>query len=281
VLEKKIIRKALPARIRRTIRHAIVAWGKWRTNWYLAWLRWRVWPQGAGQTRRCFGYRVRLTDGPNFYMQYKDEFIRRIYHFEAPRPDPLIIDGGSNIGMSILYFKHAYPQSRIIGFEPDPAIFGLLQENVTANRLHNVTLINAGLDGQAGTVSFVPDGSVGGHIGDAGHGVTVRMEQLSNYLTEPVDFLKLNIEGAELPVLQEAAAGGKLRNIRELVIEYHGWARGEQRLGNLLNLLDNQGFRYLVHDFDAESCGTSKPPFHLTPETTWFCLVYARRLAKS
>lgn len=103
------------------------------------------------------------------------------------------------------------------------------------------------------------------------------MERISDYLNEPIDFLKLNIEGEELAVLQEAEASGRLRNVRELVLEYHGWPKGEQRLGAILELLDRQGFRYLIHDFDAESCCASKPPFHLTPQTTWFCLVYARR----
>jgi FkbM family methyltransferase len=234
-------------------------------------------PPRTSGVERCFGYTVRITDGPNFYMQYKDEFIHRIYHFEATRPDPLIIDGGSNIGMSILYFKHVYPQARIIGFEPDPAIVRILQENVTRNGLTDVTLINAGLSAQAGTATFTPDGSAGGRIG-GGSSIEVRMERLSDYLNEPVDLLKLNIEGEELPVLQEAAAGGKLGNVRELVLEYHGWPDGEQRLGDILNLLDRHGYRYLVHDFDAETCGASKPPFRLTPQTTWFCLVYARRL---
>jgi tRNA G46 methylase TrmB len=122
-------------------------------------------PSRTSGVERFLGYTVRITDGPNFYMQYKDEFIRRIYHFEGQRPDPLIIDGGSNMGMSILYFKHVYPQARIIGFEPDPAIFRILQENVTRNSLTNVTLINAGLSAQAGTVTFTPDGSAGGRIG--------------------------------------------------------------------------------------------------------------------
>jgi hypothetical protein len=49
-------------------------------------------------------------------------------------------------------------------------------------------------------------------------------------------------------------------------------------LGDILNLLDRQGFCYLVHDFDAETCPTTKPPFRLTQETTWFCLVYARKI---
>ncbi|MEI7903057.1 MAG: FkbM family methyltransferase, partial [bacterium] len=141
-------------------------------------------------------YTVRIADGPNFYMQYKDEFIRRIYHFKSARPDPLIIDGGSNIGMSILYFKHVYPQARVIGFEPDPGIFGIQQENVACNCLTDVTVVNAGLSAQAGVAAFVLDGSAGGHIGSEGKkGISVRVERLSAYLDEPVDFLKLNIEG--------------------------------------------------------------------------------------
>lgn len=212
-------------------------------------------------------------------MQYKDEFIRQIYYFKAKRPDPLIIDGGSNIGMSILYFKRLYPLARIIGFEPDPSIFRLLEGNMNRNSIQGVDLINAGLGAESGSATFAPDGSAGGQIIDGSGGITVRQERLSDYLHEPVDFLKLNIEGAELAVLEEAENSNRLGNIREMVLEYHGWGGKGQKLGPILDLLDRQGFRYLLHDFDDETNNASKPPFRLEPKTTWFCLVYARRLA--
>lgn len=79
-------------------------------------------------------------------------------------------------------------------------------------------------------------------------------------------------------MLQETADSGRLHNVRELVLEYHGWPHGEQRLGDILALLDRRGFRDLVHDFDAETCAASKPPIRLTPHTTWFCLVYTCRM---
>lgn len=248
-------------------------------NWRLTYLRRRMFanPARTSGTERFMGYTVRITDGPSFYMQYKDEFVRRIYYFEAGRPNPLIIDGGSNMGMSILYFKYVYPSARVIGFEPDPCIFRILNENVTSNGLTGVTLINAGLGAKSGMIAFTPDGGTGGHIGGGRDAIKVRIERLSDYLNGPVDFLKLNIEGEELRVLQEAAASGRLHNVQELVLEYHGWPNDEQRLGEILNLLDRQGYRYLVHDFDAETCGASKPPFSLMRQTTWFCLVYARR----
>jgi FkbM family methyltransferase len=225
----------------------------------------------------CGGFKLRINDGPNFYMQFKDEFLHGIYRFKASGPTPLIIDGGSNMGMSILAFKRAHPDARVIGFEPDPEIFALLKENVERNELADVRLVNAGLAEKRGTLSFAPDAAAGGQLVGSGAGAKVNVEPLSDYLGEEVDFLKLNIEGMELPVLQEAAASGRLRNVRELVLEYHGWPKGAQHLGEILTLLDREGFRYLIHDFDAETCGTSKPPFRL-PETPWFCLVYAKRV---
>jgi len=242
----------------------------------LAGYRFNTSTQKPGAVMKCLNYRVKITDGPNFYMQYKDEFLNGIYQFDAMRSDPLIIDGGSNMGMSILHFKHLYPKARIIAFEPDPSIFQLLSENLTVNNICDVKLVNAGLAAEDGETFFTPDGQAGGQLSNSGN-VKVKMERLSGYLGETVDFLKLNIEGTELEVLTEVAEAGCLRNVRELVLEYHGWPKQEQKMGRILNLLDAQGFRFLIHDFDAETCSASKPPFRLTANTTWYCLVYAKR----
>jgi hypothetical protein len=103
------------------------------------------------------------------------------------------------------------------------------------------------------------------------------MRQLSEFLTEPVDFLKLSLDGHEWEALEDLAASGKLSSIRELVVVYHGRPQREQKLGAILELLAKHGYRYLIHDFDAQTNVASKPPFRLTPETHWSCLVYARR----
>jgi FkbM family methyltransferase len=245
-------------------------------SWRLSRLRASYWHRAPGAEVRYSGMRFRITDGPDFYMQVKDEFIRGIHRFESARPDPLIIDGGSNMGLSIVAFKRQYPAARIIGFEPDPAVFELLRDNLQRNRILDARLIQAGLGAAAGPVAFAGDGASGGRVSASG-AQTIRLERLSDHLSEPVDFLKLNIEGLELPVLEEAAASGRLVNVREMVIEYHGWPGGEQRLSALLALLDGNGFRYLVHDFDHETGPASKPPFRSARTWPWFCLVHGRR----
>jgi FkbM family methyltransferase len=244
-------------------------------------LRRRLWDRSAGSVVKIDDLRVRITDGPNAYMQYKDVFVRGIYRFNADRPDPLVIDGGGNMGISALGFKRQHPGARVVSFEPDVSIAKLLRENLERNGVTDVTVVEAGLAAEAGTLSFAADGSAGGHV-DAtaatGETTSVHVERLSGHLAGEVDFLKLNIEGQELPVLRECEASGRLRNVRRAVVEYHGWAGGAQQLGDLLNLFDHNGFRYLVHDFDRETCNVTKPPFRHRPKADWFCLVYAERV---
>lgn len=88
----------------------------------------------------------------------------------------------------------------------------------------------------------------------------------------------ISIEGQELPVSQGAEASARPRSLREAVSQHHGSPRQSQRLGKILKLLDRQGFCYLIHDFDAKTCGATKPPFRLSAQTTSFCLVYAWRM---
>ena len=224
------------------------------------------------------GLSLRVTDGLNAYMQYKDELVRRCYAFETSRPDPVVIDGGANIGMFSLATLRDHPDARITAFEPDPRIAAMLKENLANNNAAQVAIVIAALGPADGEMSFAPDGQAGGALVAGAAPMRVHAVTLSQYLTDEVDFLKLNIEGAELDVLREAAASNCLRRVRAMVIEYHGWPGGEQRLGPLLDLLNGQQFRYLVHDLDAQTNPRTKPPFRDPGDEPWFALVYAWRI---
>jgi FkbM family methyltransferase len=222
---------------------------------------------------------VHYTDIMSLCGEYRDIFIRKIYHFTTAAPRPRILDGGACVGMATLYWRQVYPEARITCFEPDPGLARVLRTNLEANGAGDVEVVVAGLAGSKGSLPFVPDGMDGGRfLPDRDVTRTMRTVPLSDYLDEPVDLLKLNIEGHELPVLQEAEASGRLHNVREIVLEYHGWPKERQALGAILELLDRQGYRYLVHDFDEETGFASKPPFQVRPDQTWFALVYGKRL---
>ena len=281
---KAIARKVLPAGVRRVLWHTVSGAGEWKTHWHLAGMRRRVCNRKPGTIVSFLNYSVRMNDGPNFYILYKDIFVHRIYHFQAQRPDPLILDCGSNIGMSILYFKHVYPQARVIGLEPDPAIFPYLDENMTRNSLKDVQLVQAALGATEGVLTFYSDGKYASCLAEhrpaeIPPGWTryeVPCVRLRDYLVEPVDFLKMNIEGAEWEVLEDSA--DSLRKVREMVVEYHHLPGLPRTLHKILELLHEQGFEYVVNDFDSETNGAVRPPFRLTPSTRYYLLIYARRV---
>src|SRR6266478_9893692 len=55
----------------------------------------------------------------------------------------IILDIGSNIGASIIYFHRQFLDANIFGFEPHPDTFRVLKKNVA--NLHGVTVFNYGL----------------------------------------------------------------------------------------------------------------------------------------
>jgi FkbM family methyltransferase len=235
---------------------------------------------GPGDTFTYRGHTIRVNDSENVRVLCRDLFDGGIYGFDADRPDPRILDCGSNIGMSLLYFKDLYPGATIVALEPDPAIFPYLEENVRTNGLSGVELVHAAVGDRDGTLAFVSDGKYGSRLADvdpddvpAGwERYEVPCVRLADLLDEPVEFMKMNIEGAETSVLQ--GGGDALRQVREMIIEYHRLPGLPRTLHTLLETLDRHGFDYAVHDY----YGPRRGPFRLTPETRAFPLVHARRI---
>jgi FkbM family methyltransferase len=233
---------------------------------------------------RFLGYKLRIVDVANFYILSRDIFSRRIYHFNSARPDPLILDCGSNIGMSVLYFKMVYPQARVVAFEPDPALFPVLQENVALNHLERVELIQAALSSKQGAVAFFSDGRYASCLAEhlpsdlpeSWKRFEVPTVRLRDYLGQEVDLLKMNIEGAEWEALADSE--DRLRQVREMVVEYHHLPGLPRTLHCILELLDRRGFAYLINDMDHETNPAVEPPFHLDDDSRYYLLIYGRRL---
>jgi hypothetical protein len=62
-----------------------------------------------------------------------------------------------------------------------------------------------------------------------------------------VDFLKLDVEGAEHRVLSDLVQSRKIRAIRQMVIEYHHRiGHQKSRLGEFLAMLEHAGFEYQI-----------------------------------
>ncbi len=207
------------------------------------------------------GQPVRFADAASFLSAASEIFDRQIYRFSTTTPSPRILDGGANIGLSALYFKTLHPAARVTAFEPDPEIAALLRENVAQWHPEGVEIVEKALSTGAGKLQFSVEGADAGRLGTV-EGRTRRIEvetvALSDYLDQRVDFLKLDIEGAETGVLEAAAS--RLGNVEKIFVEYHSFAGEPQSLPRVLTLLRDAGFRLHLHP----SLTSPSPLHHLT-----------------
>ncbi len=200
------------------------------------------------------GFPCRVVDKSSFLFMYEEIFKKEIYNFKTEKIDPKIIDCGANIGLATLYFMQRFPQAHISSFEPDPKIFSLLTENVSELKQNQtVELIQACLSSEDGNVTFTSDDSDGGSISKVPNekSFSVPSLNLEKYINDPIDFLKIDIEGAELEVLQTIK--DKLHLVSQIFVEYHSFAVEDQKLDRILNILNSAGFRYYIEHIGVRS----------------------------
>jgi FkbM family methyltransferase len=162
--------------------------------------------------------------------------------------------------MATLYFTWRYPRAEVHAFEPDPDTFALLKRNVEANGLTRTHAHQLAVAGHSGRISLFRDESDPGYpamstVQGRMHkdATTVECVALSEYLDQnlpgrEVDLLKIDIEGAEEPVIQELAASGALARVREIIVEYHHHiGHDRSKLAPFLRTLEGAGFCYQLH----------------------------------
>jgi len=206
---------------------------------------------------RIFGQTVAFADYNAFLILFEEIFLTGVYDFPSLTRSPRIIDAGANIGMSVTYFKALYPDCEVIAFEPDPRNYQLLEQNRAANKWQGVKIHNVGLHCREAELSFFDYNDRPGALsngfwqpeeaGPPKRVTTVHAVPLSAYVANPIDMLKMDIEGSEHDVLEDLQATGKLADIRRITMEYHHHVRPtEDRLGVMLSGLENAGFGYTL-----------------------------------
>ena len=199
-----------------------------------------------------FGKKIKINSPFWYLFGLKEIYFEKHYFFESTNCVPYIIDCGSNIGLGIIFFKKMFPDAKIIGFEPDPAIYKLLEHNISVFGFENVEVYQKAVWVNNNAISFKSDGAVGGSIRllektneyslDKIEAVRLR-DLLANSV---IDFLKIDIEGAEFDVIKDCR--DVLKNANNIFIEYHSVVEKEQRIDELLNILKSTGFRVYIKE---------------------------------
>lgn len=191
-----------------------------------------------------------VITSPYWFLHSVDEiFVQEVYKFSFLQKNPHIVDCGANYGLSVVYFKQLYPDAKITAFEADPAIYKILYQNVSQTNCIDINLINAAVWKEKTNLNFAPEGSVGGKIDlgqNTNHDIEIPAIRLKDYLMQPVDFLKIDIEGAEYEVLNDCK--DVLINVKNLFIEYHVLRNEEQHLHEILLWVNTAGFKYYIKE---------------------------------
>ena len=218
-----------------------------------------------GGTLHLLGAELRFPDRAAAWVLLHELVARRSYDF-APDPArahaPRVLDCGAHHGLGVWAFLRRFPGARITAFEPDPGNRAILEGNARRNRWSGVEVLPFALAAGDGEAAFAfadgrsMAGTLTGRLGTPSGTRTVETRRLSAWLDEPVDFLKLDIEGPEAEVLAEAAGpdGRGLDAVGHLFCEYHhGHGLASDRLPRLLATLDAAGFDVQVgRSFTAE-----------------------------
>ena len=198
--------------------------------------------------------RVRIVfDGDLFVScRWNDGVGRLLYYFGAGHdgtfhtldrlllPGMTVVDVGANLGTHTLFAaKRIGENGKVIAFEPDPDMFDSLTANTDG--LANVQRHRLAVSSASGMVEFHVNADSAKsslvRLGGAVARIIVEAVRLDDQVKEPIDFLKIDVEGHELEVLK--GAGELLRRQSIKIIHFEALESREE----IFSMLVENGYR--------------------------------------
>ena len=164
------------------------------------------------------------------------------------RDNPVILDLGSNIGLTVAHMKKKYPTAKIIGYEMNQENYLLAKANTKSYQ--NVNIINAAVWIEDGTVSYTNAAHFDSYsllqpteINSVSQTIEVPSLKLTtiiqNHNLDYIDYLKMDIEGAEVAILESSDVSWMDR-VFSMNIEMH--LDKDNDLNTYIAILEKKGF---------------------------------------
>jgi len=160
----------------------------------------------------------------------EDDSIAAYTHWYKPKTGDLVFDVGANAGFTTCMLSRMVgPEGRVIAFEPDRNNLMYLENNLRDQRISNVTTVPGAIDAKTGIAYFNADGTMGAGLveysvyGNTGSHVAVETLSLQDACSRfgKPSFIKMDIEGAEINVIEAASDFLKHQSIHLAFDSYH------------------------------------------------------------
>lgn len=193
---------------------------------------------------------AQALDGALLIM--KEAFIRKNEFFAGPvriHPGDIVMDLGGNIGTSAIFFsKFVGKRGRVISFEP--VYHDILEKNLVVNGVTNVETIPWAIGDVCHEVEFeVSDLGIDSRMANGSRTSKTEkfcMATLDAFVKDRrmsrVDFIKLDIEGAEELALRGAREVLRRFQPKLTVASYHTDFEGDPQHPKLVRLLKDWGY---------------------------------------
>ncbi|WP_170755116.1 FkbM family methyltransferase [Ruegeria lacuscaerulensis] len=204
---------------------------------------------------RLLGREFTFANLNDAVMLIDEILLQDCYRYVPSQPDPLIVDLGASNGIFAASVLESFKDARVIAVEADPQNVELLKKNLSPYKSDRVHIIGGAVaSGTSPNVELVvpQDYNIWGGLGASTQSrqrfdsrdlrtIEVPRIRLADLITEEVDFLKVDIEGAEYDTLIDDVAC--LSRVRRLAIEIHfDIPDAGNRLATLISQLTQSGF---------------------------------------
>lgn len=200
---------------------------------------------------KIFGYDVTTNTASALEL---DTAIMAYNSHQAIKQGDIVLDCGSCHGMYALYASQKAGKSgKIFCLEPDSKNFHIIQENIRRNGISNVFPVMAGLWSKSGKLEFTDDGMGVRALpaGKCGKSLSIDVVSLEDFFKSQklskIDFVKMDIEGAEVEALQSSQEFIKNAKPSFAIASYHV-KNGEKTAVFLEKYFDSLGYDFVTEN---------------------------------
>jgi FkbM family methyltransferase len=167
--------------------------------------------------------------------------------------DAVVVDLGGHIGAFAVRAARQARRGMIYSYEASNKNYTLLAKNIELNNLDNLYIENSAITNRRGEM-FLYTPANNGILGSLLQITSSFAEKvqartfadiISEHALERIDFLKVDVEGAEFDILL-SCSDEIFAKIQRMIIEYHEFEGDKRSYQDLVNLLDSQGFQVVV-----------------------------------